>query len=86
MPDLLHVVIDTNPIMSAMLSERGAAAKLIDWMTRDEDVFQLLLSDPIWQEYTAVADWLIPSSRQEEKVRIFEELVMPLDNSALKVI
>lgn len=59
MPDLLRVVIDTNHIMSAILSERGASAKLIDWMTREEDYFQLLLSKPIWDEYVAVANWLI---------------------------
>jgi putative PIN family toxin of toxin-antitoxin system len=74
MPDVLRVVIDTNLIMSAMLSDRGAAAKLIDWLTGDEDYFQLLLSEPIWQEYTTVASWLIPESRQDERVRIFETL------------
>ena len=74
MPDLLRVVIDTNLIMSAILSDRGAAAKLIDWFTRDEDYFQLLLSEPIWQEYMIVANWLIPNSRSEEKQRIFETL------------
>jgi predicted nucleic acid-binding protein len=30
-----RVVIDTNHIMSAILSARGASAKLIDWMTAD---------------------------------------------------
>jgi len=34
---ILQVVIDTNLIMSAILSRRGASAKLIDWMTREED-------------------------------------------------
>ena len=64
MPNILRVVIDTNHIMSAILSARGASAKLIDWMTREEDYFQLLLSEPIWDEYTTVADWLIPRARQ----------------------
>lgn len=74
MPNLLRVVIDTNHIMSAILSDRGASAKLIDWMSRDEDYFQLLLSSRIWEEYHTVADWLIPTTRQEEKRRILEEL------------
>lgn len=74
MPNLLRVVIDTNHIMSAILSDRGASAKLIDWMSRDEDYFQLLLSSQIWEEYHTVADWLIPTTRQEEKRRILEEL------------
>jgi predicted nucleic acid-binding protein len=55
---ILRVVIDTNHIISAILSARGASARLIDWMTRDEDYFQLLLSEPIWQEYTTVAEWI----------------------------
>ena len=70
MPDMLRVVIDTNHIMSAILSARGASAKLIDWMTREEDYFQLLISQPIWDEYRAVADWLIPDARQLEKERV----------------
>ena len=37
MSKLLRVVIDTNHIMSAILSARGASAKLIDWMTSEED-------------------------------------------------
>jgi len=61
--------------MSAILSGRGASAKLIDWITRDEDYFQLLLSEPIWAEYTAVADWLIPVSRQLEKARTMDALL-----------
>jgi putative PIN family toxin of toxin-antitoxin system len=60
--------------MSAILSSRGASAKLIDWMTRDEDYFRLLISPPIWNEYNAVADWLIPPSREEEKRRILSVL------------
>lgn len=74
MANLLRLVIDTNLIMSAILSGRGAAAKLIHWMTGEEDAFQLLLSQPIWDEYCAVANWLIPESRQEEKGRILETL------------
>lgn len=74
MPNILRVVIDTNHIMSAILSARGASAKLIDWMTREEDYFQLLLSEPIWDEYTTVADWLIPRARQWEKERIMHVL------------
>ncbi len=61
-------------MMSAILSARGASAKLIDWMTREEDYFQLLVSEPIWDEYTGVAEWLIPSSRQAEKERILRIL------------
>lgn len=71
---LLRVVIDTNHIISAILSSRGASAKLIDGMTREDDYFQLLLSQPIWSEYRAVADWLIPASKQPEKDRILEIL------------
>ncbi|MBC8231350.1 putative toxin-antitoxin system toxin component, PIN family [bacterium] len=74
MPKILRVVIDTNHIISAILSARGASAKLIDWMTRDEDYFHLLLSEPIWQEYTTVAEWLIPLSRHCEKERIIRIL------------
>jgi predicted nucleic acid-binding protein len=61
-PDLIRVVIDTNHIMSAILSACGASAKLINWMTREEDYCRLLISQPIWDEYRAVADWLIPDS------------------------
>jgi putative PIN family toxin of toxin-antitoxin system len=74
MPNVLRAVIDTNHIMSAILSARGASSKLIDWMTREVDYFQLLLSDPIWNEYTAVANWLVPTSRQSEKERILHIL------------
>ena len=52
MPEILRVVIDTNHIMSAILSARGASAKLLDWMTREEDYFHLLMSQPIWDEYS----------------------------------
>ena len=74
MTELLRVVIDTNLIMSAMLSDRGAAAKLIDWLTGDENYYQLLLSESIWKEYITVASWLIPESRQAERIRIFDTL------------
>lgn len=66
----LRVVIDTNHIMSAILSSRGASAKLIEWMTKEEEYLQLLLSPPIWREYSTVAEWLIPEARREEKERI----------------
>lgn len=74
MDKLVRVVIDTNHIMSAILSGRGASAKLIDWMTREEDYFKLLISQPIWNEYSTVADWLIPDSRKREKARILNVL------------
>jgi putative PIN family toxin of toxin-antitoxin system len=74
MHNLIRVVIDTNHIISAILSNRGASAKLIDWMTRDEDYFQLLISEPIWQEYTTVAEWLIPPAKYQEKDRILQIL------------
>ena len=74
MDKTLRVVIDTNHIMSAILSARGASAKLIDWMTREEDYFKLLLSQPIWEEYNTVADWLVPKSRKSEKKRILNIL------------
>lgn len=74
MHEILRVVIDTNHIISAILSSRGASAKLINWMTREEDYFRLLLSEPIWDEYSTVADWLIPNSRQPEKERIMGSL------------
>ena len=60
--------------MSAILSGRGASAKLIDWMTREEDYFQLLLSSPIWHEYETVANWLIPDLLQTEKQRVLGAL------------
>ncbi|MCK4760818.1 MAG: putative toxin-antitoxin system toxin component, PIN family [Candidatus Aminicenantes bacterium] len=71
---ILRVVIDTNHIISAILSSRGASSKLIDWMTRADDYFKLLLSEPIWDEYNTVADWLTPFSRQPEKERIINAL------------
>ncbi|MDZ7341982.1 MAG: putative toxin-antitoxin system toxin component, PIN family [candidate division KSB1 bacterium] len=79
MHNILRVVIDTNHIMSAILSSRGASAKLIDWMTREEEYFRLLISPPIWDEYTTVADWLIPSSKQNEKERIMDVLISQSD-------
>ena len=74
MHKILRVVIDTNHIISAILSDRGASAKLINWMTRDEDYFKLLVSESIWEEYSTVADWLIPNSKEPEKERIMEAL------------
>jgi len=67
-------VIDTNHIISAILSARGASAKLIDWMTRVDDYFRLLLSQSIWDEYQTVADWLIPESKRQEKERVLSIL------------
>lgn len=69
MDKILRVVIDTNHIMSAILSNRGASAKLAGWVIR-EDYFQLLISRPIWNEYRTIADWLIPEPKQREKERI----------------
>ncbi len=83
MPEILRVVIDTNHIMSAMLSSRGASSKLIDWMTKEEDYFTLLISEPIRREYDTVAGWLIPDTRRNERRRILSilyeraELVKP---------
>jgi putative PIN family toxin of toxin-antitoxin system len=74
MNDILRVVIDTNHIMSAILSSRGASAKLIDWMVKEKDYFRLLISEPIWAEYTTVANWLIPETRHAEKDRIMNVL------------
>lgn len=74
MSDILRVVIDTNHIMSAILSSRGASSKLIDWMVREDDYFTMLISDPIWREYRTVADWLIPATRDKEKRRILNIL------------
>ena len=74
MHEILHAVIDTNHIMSAILSSRGASAKLVDWMTREEGCFRLLISQPIWNEYQTVANWLIPESRQLEKERILNAI------------
>ncbi len=70
----VRVVIDTNIIISAILNDTGAPAKLINWMTREEDYFRLLISQPIWDEYTTVADWLIPDSKQLEKKRVLKTL------------
>ncbi len=77
--NISRVVIDTNHIISAILSARGASAKLIDWMSREEDYFRLLMSQPIWDEYSTVADWLIPESRQHEKERILNILRLQSD-------
>lgn len=74
MHKIFRVVIDTNHIVSAILSARGASSKLIDWITREKDYFRLLLSEPIWDEYNTVADWLIPDSKQIEKKRIMKTL------------
>lgn len=71
---ILYAVVDTNHIMSAILSSRGASAKLIDWMTQEEDYFQLVISQPIWNEYHTVADWLIPASKKQEKERILDSI------------
>jgi putative PIN family toxin of toxin-antitoxin system len=78
-PSLLRVVIDTNHIMSAMLSAQGASAKLITWMTKEEDYFRLLISPPIWDEYRTVADWLIPQALHEERERILHILRLQAD-------
>lgn len=67
-------MIDTNHIISVILSSRGASSKLIDWMTLESDYFQLLLSQPIWDEYSVVAGWLIPAELQEERYRVLEIL------------
>jgi putative PIN family toxin of toxin-antitoxin system len=75
MHKILRVVIDTNHIMSAILSSKGASLKLIDWMTKDEDYFQLLVSQPIWNEYKTVAEWLIPDTRKDEKERVLNVLL-----------
>lgn len=74
MPEILRVVIDTNHIMSAILSDRGASSKLIDWMTKEDDYFTLLISEPIRKEYDAVAGWLIPDTRRNEMRRILNIL------------
>lgn len=74
MHKIIKVVFDTNHIISAILSAKGASAKLIHWMTRKEDYFKLLLSQPIWDEYCYVANWLIPISKQMEKDRVLTVL------------
>jgi len=74
MSEKLRVVIDTNHIMSAILSSRGASSKLIDWMTKDYDYFTLLISEDIRREYDTVAGWLIPDTGQNEKRRILNIL------------
>ncbi len=72
--NVLRVVIDTNHIISAILSSRGASAKLIEWMTREEDYFKPIVSNSIWKEYSTVADWLIPPTKQQEKERVLSIL------------
>ena len=74
MPDVLRVVIDTNHIMSAILSDRGASSKLIDWMTQEQDYFALLISESIRKEYDTVSEWLVPDTRQNEMRRILNIL------------
>ena len=75
MHQILRVVIDPNHIMSAILSARGASAKLLDWMTREDDYFRLVMSQPVWDEYCAVANWLIPDTKQHEKERVLHVLL-----------
>jgi len=75
MVNIIRAVIDTNHIISSILSARGASAKLINWMTQDEEYFRVLMSEPIWQEYRTVADWLIPISKNQEKERILNILL-----------
>ena len=70
----LRAVIDTNHVMSAILSSKGASSKLIDWLTKEEDYYRLLISQPILDEYQTVADWLIPASKQDEKKRILSTI------------
>jgi putative PIN family toxin of toxin-antitoxin system len=72
-------VVDTNHTISAILSTQGASAKLIDWLTREEYSFRLLMSQPIWNEYRTVADWLIPGESQHEKEGILNTLRMQSD-------
>ena len=74
MHEILRVVIDTNHIMSAILSDRGASLKLINWMTKEDDYFTLLISEPIRREYETVAGWLIPDIRRNERRRILNIL------------
>ena len=74
MSEVLRVVIDTNHIMSAILSSKGASSKLIDWMTKEEDYFTLLISESIQREYDTVAGWLIPDTRRNERKRILNIL------------
>jgi predicted nucleic acid-binding protein len=61
--------------MSAILSTRGASAKLIAWMTREENYFRLLISQSFWDEYHTVADWLIPPTKEDEKERVLRVLL-----------
>jgi putative PIN family toxin of toxin-antitoxin system len=71
----LRVAIDTNHIIPAILSKRGASAKLIDWYLQ-EDYFRLLVSRHIWKEYRTVADWLIPEPKLYEKERVLNILLL----------
>nr|VFJ68998.1 MAG: putative toxin-antitoxin system toxin component, PIN family [Candidatus Kentron sp. FW] len=80
MADVVRVVIDTNHIISAILSSKGASAKLIGWMTKEENYFTLLVSEPIRKEYDTVADWLIPETRHLEKRRIMSVLYSQAEN------
>ncbi len=74
MPEILRVVIDTNHIMSAILSDRGASSKLIDWMTKEVDYFTLLISESIRKEYDTVSGWLVPDTKRNEMRRILDIL------------
>ncbi len=56
MSDILRLVIDTNHIISAILSSPGASSKLIDWKVKEDDYFTMLISEPIWREYCTVAN------------------------------
>jgi len=42
---------------------------------REEDYFRLLISQPVWDEYRTVADWLIPVTKQHEKERVLHVLL-----------
>ena len=81
MNKLLRVVIDTNHIVSAVLSSKGASSKLIEWLTKEDDYFRLLISPPIWKEYQTVTNWLIPKTRLIECNRIFHILQIYVFNN-----
>ena len=45
----MRIVIDTNVVISAFLSPSGAPAQVLSYL--EQDAFELLVSDPILDEY-----------------------------------
>ena len=63
----LKIVIDTNVILSALRSTKGASFKLLSLI--DKNLFEFSLSVPLFLEYEAVA------KRNKEHLRLQESVI-----------